>query len=285
MITDETVTAPKVIRIRPISLRAFRVNGDRLGADLVDGINLVLLIQRFFDNPDVTLPACPLCQARLLRHPDHLGSSSDRSLYARISIRWIDYKTGRFKLGAMKILLGAILLVLPVQLAAQTVDPTENLPEPASISVPDVTPSHDANVRNQGYKFYYFHNSAVTFAEAYQDLKECRAHLVVGGGVPVPSFVPWDDAHGDEGHARKIPVAVPMYGVVGAAMAAIILPKMERGVAGNKVLRCMTTRGYQRYAIPQASWDILNYGDEQKLLLMQAKLASGSKPQDEPVVL
>lgn len=72
-------------------------------------------------------------------------------------------------------------------------------------------------------------------------------------------------------------------GLVVAAMAAIIMPKMQRGLDSNKMRRCMGTRGYDRYAIPEAAWNALNEGEEQQVLLMQAKLASGPKPSDEVV--
>lgn len=44
---------PEVIRIRPISLRAFNEDGEMLDADLSDGGALVPLIERFFGDPDV----------------------------------------------------------------------------------------------------------------------------------------------------------------------------------------------------------------------------------------
>lgn len=50
---DVIDTIPKVIRIRPISLRAFNRDGEMLDADLSDGTALVPLIERFFGDPDV----------------------------------------------------------------------------------------------------------------------------------------------------------------------------------------------------------------------------------------
>jgi len=187
-------------------------------------------------------------------------------------------------------------LLLPAVARAQaappapSVTPSVALPDPATITVPDVSPSSDPKVRGEGYKFYYFNNPAVSFAEAYQDVAECRAHLVIGGAAQVPGFIPWDQAH-----RRKVykgggfVVAGPsmLTAVVGsmvtAGLAAIILPKMERGARSNKMRRCMGTRGYVRYAIPEAAFDTLNKGDEAQLIAMQAKLASSPKPQDEAV--
>lgn len=178
--------------------------------------------------------------------------------------------------------------VMPAVLAASmsapadAADSTAMLPDPAAIAVPDVTPSTDPKVRDQGYKFYYFHNPSVSFAEAYQDLKECRAHLPVGGPANVPGFVPWDEAHRRKVYEGFTAPSVA-HAVVYSAIAAVILPKMERGVRSNKMRRCMGTRGYDRYAIPESVWDKLNDADEEQLILMQAKLASGPKPQDVAV--
>ncbi|EIZ78569.1 hypothetical protein WSK_2616 [Novosphingobium sp. Rr 2-17] len=45
---------PDAVRCRPISLRAFNASGEMLDADLADGAALTPLIERFFDNPDVS---------------------------------------------------------------------------------------------------------------------------------------------------------------------------------------------------------------------------------------
>ncbi len=44
---------PEVLRIRPISLRAFDKNHEIIDADLIDGSKLETLIRHFFDNPQV----------------------------------------------------------------------------------------------------------------------------------------------------------------------------------------------------------------------------------------
>jgi len=45
---------PEVIRMRPISLRAFNEGGEMVDADLVDGAEIEPLIERFFANPDIS---------------------------------------------------------------------------------------------------------------------------------------------------------------------------------------------------------------------------------------
>lgn len=172
----------------------------------------------------------------------------------------------------------SLTILLPVAGWAQVTPGPAPLPDPATIQTPDVTPSRDPKVSQDGYKFYYFHSPRVTFVQAYRDLKECRGHLAIGGPAQVPGFVPWDEAH----RRRVVPTSSP-YGLVGAGLAAIIVPKMERGLQSNKMRRCMGTRGYNRYAITEKAWEMLNDGDEERLVLMQAKLAAGPKPQDVAV--
>lgn len=76
-----------------------------------------------------------------------------------------------------------------------------------------------------------------------------------------------------------------MLGVgIQAGLAAIIMPKIERGLRNNKLRRCMEPRGYKRFALSEASWKILNEGDEKQLVLMQAKLAIRPAPTQAEVV-
>ncbi len=50
---DAVGVVPEVIRIRPISLRAFNAEGEMLDADLVDGAVIEPVIERVFANPGV----------------------------------------------------------------------------------------------------------------------------------------------------------------------------------------------------------------------------------------
>jgi hypothetical protein len=50
---DLVDTIPEVMRVRPISLRAFDAAGEMVDADLVDGSALEPLIERFLANPAV----------------------------------------------------------------------------------------------------------------------------------------------------------------------------------------------------------------------------------------
>lgn len=50
---DAVGEVPKVMRVRPLSLRAFDADHMMIDADLVDGTNAEDLIERFFENPGV----------------------------------------------------------------------------------------------------------------------------------------------------------------------------------------------------------------------------------------
>lgn len=180
-------------------------------------------------------------------------------------------------MGARSIRAAALILAAAIpggQVAAQ-----DALPDPATIDVPDIAPSADPKVQKEGYKFFFFHNPAVNFAEAYADIAECRSFLVRDGVTTLPTFRPWVEP------VKRKPqgYGAGSYGLVGAAMASIIVPKLERGQRNNKLRRCMQPRGYARYPIAETDWDRLNDGAEATLVAMQAKLASGPKPATKEV--
>ena len=70
----------------------------------------------------------------------------------------------------------------------------------------------------------------------------------MAGPAHVPGFIPWDEANRRETRqcspfvASPTPVGVIVGAMVVGAMAAIILPKLERGVRSNKMRRCMAPR-------------------------------------------
>jgi hypothetical protein len=175
-------------------------------------------------------------------------------------------------MGAMTF--GRVASISAVLIFTGPVAAQEALPDPATISVPDVGPSADPKVAKEGNKFFFFHNPSVGFADAYADISECRTFLASNGVPALPTFRPWV-----EPVKRKDTAGVAPYGLVGAVIASIVLPKMERALRSNKLRRCMEPRGYRLYPIAEADWDRLNEGDEKMLVAMQAKLASGPKPQ------
>ena len=167
--------------------------------------------------------------------------------------------------------------VAALVLCAAEAGAQEGLPDPASVTLPDMTFGDDPDVAENGYKFFFFHNPDIGFADAYTDVAECRGHLLTGAYLPLPSFVPWV-----ESNKREVEAGVNPYGVVGvvvyAAIASVIMPKMERGQRNNKMRLCMERRGYVRYAVDEAAYDALNSGEEANIVAMQAKLAVAPAP-------
>ena len=139
-------------------------------------------------------------------------------------------------------------------------------PDPAAVQLPDLS-STDPEVINNGGKFFAFVNPSLTYAQAYEDIAECRSFLPTGIMRPLPGFVPWEEP------SVRPPVVYQPVGLAAGILVSIIMPKLERGQRNNKMRRCMGQRGYQRVAIPEAAWKMLNEGDEFQLIAKQAKLA------------
>ena len=140
-------------------------------------------------------------------------------------------------------------------------------PDPTSVQLPDLS-STDPEVIDNGGKFFAFVNPSLTYAQAYVDIAECRSFLPTGVFRQLPSFVPWEEP------SVRPPVVYQPVGLAAGILVSIIMPKMERGQRNNKLRRCMGPRGYQRVAIPEAAWQMLNEGDELQLIAKQAKLAT-----------
>lgn len=148
-----------------------------------------------------------------------------------------------------------------------------SLPDPAEVNLPSIHFPTDEKSLKDGYKFFVFHHNDLTYEEAGRDFAECRVHLARGDPRNLPSFVAWVDPQQRELNPRPSP-----YGLVGGIILSIVGPKMERGLANSKMLMCMNPRGYDRYAVDEASYDALHEGDERAVIAMQAKLASGPAP-------
>lgn len=171
----------------------------------------------------------------------------------------------------MKLLPLRVMLGLAI-MAPSAAQAQEGLPDPDSISLPSVA-ADDPKVIKEGYKFFYFHRPENTFSEALADVAECRSFMHHGVYPPQSSFIPWVEP-------AKRPVRTDYldFNLVKTVLAAIILPKLNRGLDNNIVRRCMEPRGYKRYPLPEASWKAINEGEEVDNILKQAKLASGPAP-------
>jgi hypothetical protein len=176
----------------------------------------------------------------------------------------------------MTLLMAASTLVAAASAApAQPAAP----PDPATIVLPDLTPSRDPEVIANGGKHYYFHRAGVSYAEAYEDFSECYRYLPTPGTDPsLPMFAPWSETPGVE----RYPPA-NNFGLVGMGIAALFLGPIERRARQAPVRRCLETRGYVRYPVAEKIWRQLIDDYSERSIAIQAKAASLPVPDAQPV--
>jgi len=173
----------------------------------------------------------------------------------------------------------AMAAALAVSLAGAAPAAAQGPPDPATIELPDLTPSRDPEVIANGGKHYYFHKSGVSYAEAYEDFSECYRYLPTPYADPnLPMFAPWSEKPGVE---RFQPAN--NYGLVGMGIAALFLGPIERRARQAPVRRCLETRGYVRYPVAEGVWRQLVDGYSERSIAVQAKAASMPTPDARPV--
>ncbi len=151
-----------------------------------------------------------------------------------------------------------------------------SLPDPASISVPDIGTTPDATTLKTGNKYFFFHRPDTDFVQSYADLHFCTQFTHKAVLASLPAFVPW----GERSVRPPIPndPVISPYGIVGAVIGSMIAGPLERGDYLIKMRRCMEPRGYSRFPMSKAAWEAVHPAEEAQSLLMQAKLASGPRP-------
>jgi hypothetical protein len=155
--------------------------------------------------------------------------------------------------------------------------------DPATVPMPNLTFTPDAEVvRNYG-KYFFFHREGTDFATAYADLRECDGYarglaFRVGGAsyMPVPA-----------GLAGGIGAGIG--GAVGSALADAIFGSAERRLQRRIIMRtCMGYKAYSTFGLPRDQWLLFNFDEgnksppeevRQHMLLRQARAASGPRPQ------
>lgn len=149
----------------------------------------------------------------------------------------------------------------------------EALPVLETISVPDLSQSNTPEVVKNGWKFFFFHKSAVSFSDAYADFTDCYRFLAPSGYADVTdsSFVPWR-----EESIRKDRVVSNGYTPIGGVIMKVfnIEGSLARGDRQAKMRRCMEPRGYKRYGVSKDIWENMAAMGEGEAIAMQAKIAS-----------
>jgi hypothetical protein len=129
-------------------------------------------------------------------------------------------------------------------------------------------------------KYYYFNRPETDFATALGDLRECDAHargLFRGDHYPDPGIAAMYGIGGVAG------------GLIGGAIADAIYGSAEVRLKRRvNMRRCMFYKGYARYGLDKGSWEKFNFEegnsgiaepDRQRMLMLQARAASGPRPQ------
>ena len=143
-------------------------------------------------------------------------------------------------------------------------------PDPAGITLPDLSPPPGESANDPDPKYYYFRMDGVSYADAYADFSECYRYLPTAGAWSLlPMFAPWRETPGVE-------TIQPTnnYGLVGMGIAALFLGSLQRKARQAPVRRCLETRGYVRYPLTEKAWKELIDGYSERSIAMQAKAAS-----------
>lgn len=161
------------------------------------------------------------------------------------------------------------LAIVPAAAGAQ-----EALPDPASVTVPDLSGSADPAVVENGWKYFFYHRPDTSFAEAYADIADCYRFLTPAGwaNVRIPRFIPWVERvpgeHMSTGYFEHS-------GLVGLAIGAMFEGTLSRRDRQAKMRRCMEPRGYTRYGVAEEIWENVADMPPEQGIAVQAKIASG----------
>ncbi|MGQ0559017.1 MAG: hypothetical protein ACT4OE_05445 [Sphingosinicella sp.] len=153
--------------------------------------------------------------------------------------------------------------------------------DPATIPMPELRFTPDAEAERNYFKYFYFHRDDTDFATAYADIRECdgyaRGLSYFEYHDPTPYIIQYGVLPGVIG------------GAIGSALADAIFASAERRRQRRISLRtCMGFKGYRTYGLPKGLWERFNFdegnqapepGERVRMLRLQARAASGPRPQ------
>jgi hypothetical protein len=147
-------------------------------------------------------------------------------------------------------------------------------PDPATLVLPDMTPTRDPHVIGDGWRHFYFHKPGVAYEEAYRDFSDCYRFLPTAGADPrLPMFVPWTERPG----AAQLP-QTSYGGLVGSVILGLVSGPINRRDRQSRMRRCMEPRGYVRYPLAEEIWRQLIDDYSQRSIALQALVASRAAP-------
>lgn len=164
-------------------------------------------------------------------------------------------------------LASAAFLALHASAGAQgTVSPSPV--DPATIPMPNIRFTPTRSDEGDFDKYFYFHRDDTDFATAYADLLECHG-LASGISLRV------------DGSPMAGPLVAPL-------VDAIVGSTLRRQLRRNNLRYCMQFKEYRVYGLPKAMWEAFNSqrdfaslepAEQRRLLGIQARVASGPRPQ------
>jgi len=185
------------------------------------------------------------------------------------------------KLSAWGACVFALCLGIPVAASAQK--PGAAPIDPASIAMPDLSFTPNAGDARDYDKYFYFHRADTDFATAYADLQECDNYA---RGLPRRSL-----GYAATPYPYNGTMAGALGGALGNALAGAIANarfSAQRRQQRRVIMRtCMRFKGYQAFGLRKSLWENFNFeegnrrveeGERQRLLQLQARVASGPRP-------
>ena len=153
--------------------------------------------------------------------------------------------------------------------------------EISKVSTPDLKFAETPADVDTYDKYFFFHRENTNFDQAFADIKECDA-LTSGiryyGGGNGAVYSPYGGTLGGA-----------VGGVIGSAIADAIFGSAERRRIRRVNMRsCMGYKEYNRYGMERERWQVFNFEEgmgkvkgekRENYLLLQAKVASGPKPE------
>jgi hypothetical protein len=157
-------------------------------------------------------------------------------------------------------------------LTAATPGAAQTGPAEPAIAVPDLAAAEDD--LGDPRKYWVLHKPGVSIAQATQDLSFCWRFVPHGVQRSVPTFVPWRRSD----PARPVRYDGGQYGLVGAAIGAIISGPLERSIRQTRMFRCMVPRGYARYRVTEDLWKEIYQAEPAQAITTLAAIAAGPVP-------
>ena len=179
-----------------------------------------------------------------------------------------------------------VLACVGVPALAQDVEhlPTaveSGIPDPTTVAVPVITGGRDERVIRDGWKHFYFWRADTTYEQAYADFADRYRFLPVpDANIMVPTFVAWQ---GDESLDAVEPSYSNSYGIVGAAIGAMVAGPIARRASQSRMRRCLEPRGYLRFPVREETWEVIIDDYSRASIAVGARIASGPRPDAEPV--